>query len=51
MTLFSLMSESSGGKREGFQDNATRKKKGSLLLTQVRAPAVRPTQWYGAREG
>ena len=44
------MSESLSRKREGFQDNATRKKKGSLLLTQVRAPATRPTQWYGVRE-
>ena len=25
-------------------------KKGSLLLTRVRAPAVRPMQWYGVRE-
>ena len=25
-------------------------KKGSLLLTRVRAPAVCPTQWYGVRE-
>ena len=25
-------------------------KKGSLLLTPVRAPATRPTQWYGVRE-
>ena len=32
------MSESPSGKREGFQDNTTRKK-GSLLLTQARAPA------------
>ena len=30
------MSESPGGKREGLQDNATRKK-GSLLLTRARA--------------
>ena len=48
--MFCPMSESLSGKREGFQDNATRKKKGSLLLTQVRAPAARPTQWYGVRE-
>ena len=33
------MSESPSRKREGLQDNATRKK-GSLLLTQVRAPAA-----------
>ena len=33
------MSESPSGKREGFQDNATRKK-GSLLLTRIRAPAT-----------
>ena len=25
-------------------------KKGSLLLTGIRAPAARPTQWYGVRE-
>ena len=25
-------------------------KKGSLLMTRVRAPAVHPTQWYGVRE-
>ena len=25
-------------------------KKGSLLLTRVRAPATCPTQWYGVRE-
>ena len=24
-------------------------KKGSLLLTRIRAPAARPTQWYGVR--
>ena len=33
------MSETPSGKREGFQDNATRKK-GSLLLIRVRAPAA-----------
>ena len=33
------MSESPSGKREGFQENATHKK-GSLLLTRVRAPAA-----------
>ena len=33
------MSESPSGKREGLQDNATCKK-GSLLLTGVRAPAT-----------
>ena len=37
--LLCPMSESPSGKREGFQDNATRKK-GSLLLTGVRAPAA-----------
>ena len=31
------MSESPGGKRGGFQDNAIRKKKGSLLLTRASA--------------
>ena len=25
-------------------------KKGSLLLTRVRAPAAHPTQWYEVRE-
>ena len=33
------MSESPSGKREGLQDSATHKK-GSLLLTRVRAPAA-----------
>ena len=37
--LLCLMSESLSGKREGFQDNAIRKK-GSLLLTRVRVPAA-----------
>ena len=37
--MLCLMSESPSGKREGFQDNAIRKK-GSLLLTQVRASAA-----------
>ena len=42
------------GKREGFQDNATRKKrkkkkKGSLLLTRVRAPAVTNAVVQGQR--
>ena len=44
------MSESLSGKREGFQDNATRIKGKFLLLARVRAPAARPTQWYGVRE-
>ena len=44
------MSECLNGKREGFQDNATHTKNGSLLLTRVRAPAVCPAQWYGVRE-
>ena len=34
--VFCPMSESPGGKRESFQDNAIRKK-GSLLLTRARA--------------
>ena len=34
------MSESPSGKREGFQENATHTKKGSLLLTQARASAA-----------
>ena len=38
-TLLCPMSESLSRKREGLQDNATHKK-GSLLLTRVRAPAV-----------
>ena len=37
--MFCPMSESRSGKREGLQDNATRKK-GSLLLTRVRAPTA-----------
>ena len=37
--LLCPMSESPSGKREGLQDNATLKK-GSLLLTRVRAPAA-----------
>ena len=37
--LLCPMSESPSRKREGLQDNATRKK-GSLLLTRVRAPAA-----------
>ena len=36
------------GKREGFQDNATHKK-GSLLLTRVRAPAATNTVVQGQR--
>ena len=43
------MSESLSRKREGFQDNATRKKKGSLLLTQVRAPAATNAVVQGQR--
>ena len=39
LALLCPMFESLSGKREGFQNNATRKK-GSLLLTQVRAPAA-----------
>ena len=42
------MSESPGGKREGLQDNATRKK-GSLLLTWVRAPAASNAMVRGQR--
>ena len=42
------MSESPSGKSEGFQDNATRKK-GSLLLTRVRAPAASNTVVQGQR--
>ena len=42
------MSESLSGKREGFQDNATRKK-GSLLLTRVRAPATSNAVLQGQR--
>ena len=43
-----LMSESLSGKREGLQDNATRKK-GSLLLTRVRAPATSKAVVWGQR--
>ena len=42
------MSESPSGKREGFQDSATRKK-GSLLLTRVRAPATSNAVVQGQR--
>ena len=42
------MSESPSGKREGFQDNATHKK-GTLLLTGVRAPASSNTVVRGQR--
>ena len=42
------MSESPRGKREGLQDDATRKK-GSLLLTRVRAPAASNTVVRGQR--
>ena len=42
------MSESPSGKREGLQDNATRKK-GSLLLTRVRAPAASNAVVQGQR--
>ena len=42
------MSKSPSGKREGFQDNATRKK-GSLLLTRVRAPATSKAVVWGQR--
>ena len=47
--MFCPMSKSLSGKREGFQDNAIHKK-GSLLLTRIRAPAARPTQWCRVRE-
>ena len=43
-----LMSESLSGKRESLQDNATRKK-GSLLLTRVRAPATSNAVVWGQR--
>ena len=46
--LLCPMSESPSGKREGFQDNATRKK-GSLLLTGVRAPAASNAVMRGQR--
>ena len=42
------MSESPSRKREGLQDNAT-PKKGSLLLTRVRAPAASNTVVQGQR--
>ena len=42
------MSESPSRKREGFQDNATRKK-GSLLLTRARAPAASNAVVQGQR--
>ena len=43
------MSESPSGKREGFQDNATRKKKESLLLTQARPFAATITVVQGQK--
>ena len=46
--LLCPMSESPSGKREGFQDNATRKK-GNLLLTRVRAPAASNAVVQGQR--
>ena len=42
------MSESPSGKRDGIQDNATHKK-GSLLLTRVRAPASSNAVVWGQR--
>ena len=33
-----------------FPRQCNSQKKGSLLLTRVRAPAAHPTQWYGVRE-
>ena len=42
------MSESPSGKREGLQDNASRKK-GSLLLTRVRVPAASNAVVQGQR--
>ena len=42
------MSESPSGKREGLQDNAIRKK-GSLLLTRVRAPDASNAVVWGQR--
>ena len=47
-SLLCPMFESLGGKREGFQDNATRKK-GSLLLTRVRARAASNAVVQGQR--
>ena len=47
-TLLCPMSESPSRKREGLQDNATRKK-GSLLLTRVRAPAASNAVVWGQR--
>ena len=46
--LLCPMSEYPSGKREGLQDNATRKK-GSLLLTRVRAPATSNAVVQGQR--
>ena len=46
--LLCQMSESPSGKREGLQDNATHKK-GSLLLTRVRAPAISNAVMRGQR--
>ena len=46
--LLCPMSQSPSEKREGLQDNATRKT-GSLLLTQVRAPATSNALVWGQR--
>ena len=46
--LLCPMSKSPSGKREGLQDNAICKK-GSLLLTRVRAPAASNTVVWGQR--
>ena len=46
--LLCPMSKSLSGKKEGLQDNATRKK-GSLLLTRVRAPATSNAVVWGQR--
>ena len=46
--LLCPMSESPSGKREGFQDSATHKK-GSLLLTWVRAPTASNAVVWGQR--
>ena len=48
MLVLCPMSESLSGKREALQDNATGKK-GSLLLTRVRAPAASNAVVQGQR--
>ena len=49
LQMLCLMSESPSGKREGLQDNATRKKE-SLLLTRARASVATNAVVQGQRD-